>query len=112
MKDTFRFNKKRKHYCYVFKVTNGRCLNILLTTDPEAKRKDHKRTRIVKNIRLYRHPNPNSNITAYLYNHRPYNDSVDSLDNKKLKWGWDINDKRKVKRMKKYDKYNKKADEL
>ena len=107
MKDTFRYNKKRKHYCYVFKVINGRCLNILLTTDSETKRKDHKREKIVKNIKLFKHPNPNSSVVSYIYNHRPYNDSVDCLDEKTLKWEWDINDKRKVKRMKNYDKHNK-----
>ena len=109
MKDTFRFNKKRKHYAYIFKIIDGFCLNILLTTDFESIRKDHKRTKLVKNIRLFKHPNPNSHIEVYIYNHAPYYDAIGSFDDKRLKWKWDINDKRKVKRMKKYNKNYRKS---
>lgn len=111
MKDKFRFNKKRKHYSYIFKVKNGYCLNILLTTEPSSKQKKHKKERIIRNIRLYKHPNRNSAIEVFIYNHSPYRDSEKSFDSKNLNWIWDVNDKRKVKRMKKYNKYygNKKS---
>ena len=111
MKDKFLFNKKRKHYSYIFKIRNGYCLNILLTTEAESKQKKHKKEKIVRNIRLYRHPNKNSVVEVFIYNHPPYNDHESSFDEKILKWSWDINDKRKVKRMKKYKKYfgNKKS---
>ena len=66
---------------------------------------------MVKNIKLYRHPNKKSVLQVFIYNHSPYKDNVESFASKNLNWFWDINDKRKVKRMKKYNKYyvNKKS---
>ena len=106
MKNVFRYNKKRKHYAYIYKVMNGYCLNIILTTQPYSKHIKHKKCVMIKNIRLYKHPNPNNqkNI-AFIYNHSPYLDKLESLDKKELKWSWNKNDKRKVKRIKKYKKY-------
>ena len=49
MKDKFLYNKKRKHYSYIFKVKKGYCLNILLTTDAESKQKKHKKEKIIRN---------------------------------------------------------------
>lgn len=54
---------------------------------------------------MYKHPNKNSIVEVFIYNHSPYNDQESSFDKKILNWAWDINDKRKVKRMKKYKKY-------
>ena len=103
----FRYNKRRKHYSYSFKKNNLRVKNILLTSKPV--RKEHLDTK--ENIKLYKHPNKNSVVEVYIYNHSPYNDQESSFDKKRLNWAWDINDKRKVKRMKKYKKYygNKKS---
>lgn len=105
-KSEFKFNKKRKHYSYIFKAMNGYCLNILLTTDSESRQKKHKKVIMVKNIQLFRHPNKNSKVKAFIYNHPPYLDNEKSFDKKLLNWSWDKNDKRKVKRMKKYKKCN------
>ena len=105
MKDTFRFNKKRKHYAYIFKIKNGYCLNILLTTQSKSIHKKHGKTKVVNNIKVYKHPNSKiSNVVIYIYNHSPYVDSLESFSRKELDWIWDINDKRNVKRMKKYKK--------
>lgn len=114
MKDKFLYNKKRKHYSYIFKVRNGYCLNILLTTEAESKQKKHKKEKIVNNIKLYKYPNKNSILKVFIYNRSPCNDHESSFDKKVLNGIWDVNDKRKVKRMKKYKKYyvNKKVDEL
>lgn len=108
MKDKFRFNKKRKHYSYIFKIINGYCSNILLTTKTESIHKKHGKTKLIKNIKLYKHPNSKMNDTVvFIYNHPPYIDAVESFDCKKLNWKWNANDKRIIKRLKKYRKYKK-----
>ena len=99
----FRWNKKRKHYAYLFKDLGDKCLNIVLTTKP---------TRVVKgkekrNIKLFRHPNPNSIKNAYI-NPFIYVDSMSSFYDIIYKWHFDKNDKRTIKRMKaKWRKYKK-----
>ena len=106
MKNTFRYNKKRKHYAYIFKAIDGYCSNILITTKSQSLQKKKGKSIVIKNVRLFRHPNPNeSNLVVFIYNHPPYRDPYVSFENKKLKWSWDINDKRKIKRFKKYKKY-------
>ena len=108
MKDKFRYNKKRKHYSYIFKIKNGYCSNILLTTQSESTHRKHGKTKIIRNIKLYKHPNSRKdNVIVFIYNHPPYVDAMESFDNKKLDWKWNVNDKRKIKRMKKYKKYRK-----
>ena len=95
----FRYNKRRKHYSYSFKKRGSRVINILLTSKPD--RREH--LDFKKNVKLYKHPNPNSNKEAYLI---PivYNDDEASFDSKELKWEFHPNDKRKVKRIKKRKK--------
>ena len=92
----FRFNKKRKHYAYLFKIMGTKIKNILISSKP---------TRIVvgkakKNIKLFRHPNPKSMVTIYLIPY-VYFDSMDSFGDKLYPWKFDKNDKRVVKRLKK-----------
>ena len=74
-------------------------MNFVLTSKPY--RKEHKR--IKKNIRLYRNPNPNNGSDSYLIP-IAYHDNADSFDKRILKWSFDSNDKRKIKRLKKYRK--------
>ncbi len=107
MKNTFKYNKKRKHYSYIFKIKKGYCINILLTTKFESKQKKHGKEMIVRNIKLFKHPNNKSTTVVYIYNHSPYFDSFSSFDRKTLNWFWNKNDKRKVKRFKKYKKNKK-----
>ena len=108
MKNKFRYNKKRKHYSYIFKIVNGFCLNILLTTQPESIHKKHGKIIKIRNIKLHMHPNHRrSNTIVFIYNHQPYIDAIESFDCKQLDWEWDVNDKRKVKRFKKYWIYKK-----
>ncbi len=92
----FRYNKRRKHYSYLFKDAGQRRKNIVLTTKPY--RKEH--SKLKKNVKLYKRPNPNSDKQAYVV---PivYNDDADSFDEKRLNWKFHPNDKRKVKRIKK-----------
>jgi len=95
----FRFNKRRKHYSYSFNKKKFKTENILLTSKPT--RKEHLDIR--KNVKLYKHPNPNSSKEVYLI---PiiYRDNESSFDSKELKWNFHPNDKRKVKRIKKHRK--------
>ncbi len=90
----FRYNKRRKHYSYVFKDMGHYRKNILLSSKPIMK----KHGRGKKNIKLYKHPNPNSNKEVYLI---PiiFLDSFDAFETKKARWRFDKNDKRKVKRI-------------
>ena len=92
----FRYNKRRKHYAYLFKDIGVFRKNILLSSKAYRKWKG----KLKKNILLFRHPNKNSSKTVYVI---PiiYIDSIDCFDVKKLKWCFDINDKRKIKRLKK-----------
>ena len=106
MKDTFRYNKKRKHYAYIFRIRNDYCFNILLSTKEYTVKNKHGVKRNVKNIKLYKHPNPlKGTIAVYIIKNKPYIDKKESFSSDVLKWVWDINDKRKIKRMKKYKKY-------
>ncbi len=95
----FRYNKKRKHYAYLFKDVGSKRLNIILSSKPF--RKEHKRMK--KNVILTHHPNPNSNKQVFLV---PivYKDEIICFDSKVLKWVFHRNDKRKIKRLKKYHK--------
>ena len=95
----FRYNKKRKHYAYLFKTIGSKRLNLILSSKPF--RKEHRR--IKRNIALYKHPNPNANKQAFII---PivYKDEIISFDYKVLKWFFHRNDKRKIKRLKKYHK--------
>ena len=95
----FRYNKKRKHYSYLFKAFGSRRKNIVLTTKPY--RVEH--NKLKKNVELYKHPNNNSDKKVYVV---PiiYNDDESSFDSKRLNWSFDQNDKRRIKRIKKYHK--------
>ena len=92
----FRYNKKRKHYAYLFKDVGSRRKNIVLT----SKEFRVYRKKIKRNIKLYKHPNPNSLKVVYVIPY-VYVDSLSSFDNKNLNWKFHPNDKRKIKRIKK-----------
>ena len=102
----FRWNKKRKHYSYLFKDAGGFVLNIVITTKPN--RVVH--GRIKKNIRLFKHPNPNSLKTAYVIPF-VYVDKLSSFFEKIYSWNFDKNDKRIIKRIK-HSFINKKKSQL
>ena len=95
----FRYNKRRKHYSYLFKRTGSKRKNVILSSKPV--RYHHGKAR--NNIKLYKHPNPNSSKQVYLI---PiiYNDDISSFEENKSKWKFHPNDKRKVKRIKKNHK--------
>lgn len=92
----FRWNKKRRHFVYIFKDIGDLRLNIIITTKPV--RIVHSKTKA--NVRLYKHPNPNSKKTAYIIPYI-YIDHLTCFFEKRYRWKFDINDKRKIKRIKK-----------
>lgn len=94
----FRYNKKRRHYSYVFKDVGSFRKNIILST---KKYRTH-HGKIKNNILLYKHPS-GKDIETYIIP-LVYVDSDNSFDKKKLNWNFDKNDKRKIKRIKKHKK--------
>ena len=91
----FRWNKKRKHYAYLFKDCGKQVFSIVISTKPY--RMMHGKAKA--NIKLVRHPNPNCLKTAYLIPY-VYVDELLSFFDKVYRWNFDKNDKRKVKRIK------------
>ena len=105
----FRWNKKRKHYAYLHKDIGDFCKNILLTSKPKVFKKRNGKIKVVfNNVRLYAHPNPNKQknldgvSTEYYVIPKNYVDSITSFDEHVFEdWNFDVNDKRKIKRIKK-----------
>ena len=98
----FRFNKKRKHYAYLFKDLGTKRKNILISSKPiMIRKKNKKKQRIQNNVPLYHHPNPKKEGNYFLIPFY-YVDEIDSFDIYVYKnWQFHKNDKRKVKRIKK-----------
>lgn len=98
-KSEFRYNKKRKHYSYLFKDIGQLRKNLLLSS--KQTRKHHGKRK--KNVKLYRHPNKKIAKESFII---PliYIDDIRSFDSKILNWAFDKNDKRKIKRIKKKKK--------
>ena len=104
----FRYNKKRKHYAYIFKAHGFKRKNILISSKPLMIEKKHKKnrlkTKITINIILYRHPNPSKEGSYYVIP-KIYVDDITAFDSVVLKkWTFDKNDKRKIKRIKRIKK--------
>ena len=89
----FRYNKKRKHYSYIFKKMGLKRKNILITSKPVMLEKKHKnnriKTKMTINVVLFCHPNHSKKGQFYLIP-RVYIDYVDSFDDVVLKkWHFD-----------------------
>ena len=92
----FRYNRKRKHYSYLFQDIDSKRKIIILSS--KAYRKEHKKMK--RNVKLFKNPNPNNQNDSYLIP-KIYVDDISSFDERKLKWSFHRNDKRKVKRIQK-----------
>lgn len=101
----FRWNKKRKHYAYLFKDLGDYRKNILLHSENSSFKsiKNNKQKEFIRNHTiLYRHPNPNKRLEEkYYVENRIYIDHKSSFDERIYSWNWHPNDKRKIKRIKK-----------
>ena len=96
----FRYNKKRKHYSYLYKKKGDYRQNILISTKPTVEEKKFGKKKTIKNVPLHKHPNPNSTKSGYVVTRR-YTDHKNSFAEKTYDWKFDRNDKRKIKRIKK-----------
>ena len=97
----FKWNKKRKHYAYSHKKRGSKEENILITSKRYIKKHKKGKERVVsENIPLNRHPDKNKHGQFYVIP-RNYLDDSTSFDSKVYDWKWDVNDKRKIKRIKK-----------
>ena len=94
----FRWNKKRQHYSYLFKQCGDLRKNILLSTKPKVI--DKRKSKEADNVKLYKHPNPNSNKEVYAIP-RVYLDHYSSFDNRTYNWNFHNFDKRNIKKIKK-----------
>lgn len=95
----FRYNLKSKHYAYIYGSKGLYRKNITISTKPYYKEKlKNGSYKYHKNIRLYKHPNSNSNKEVYLIPKRKLTHK-DKFYKRKLKWKFHIFDKRKVKRI-------------
>ena len=104
----FRWNKKRKHYAYLFKDVGDYRKNILLHSDPTKKEswkklpKSKKKEFYKQHTSLYRHPNANKpKDEKFFVENRVYLDHKKSFHERVYPWKWNVNDKRKIKRIKK-----------
>ena len=104
----FRWNKKRKHYAYLFKDDGCKCKNILISSKPVMiEKKNRSKKRVTPNIPLFHHPNHKKEGRFYII---PiiYCDYFSSFDDKRYNgWCFDKNDKRMIKRLKKRIRYKK-----
>ena len=97
----FRYNKKRKHYSYLFKDVGTKRKCILISSKSiMVIKKNRGGKKIIKNILLFHHPNANKEGIFYLIP-KIYIDEIICFDERIYQWFWDKNDKRKVKRIKK-----------
>ena len=98
----FRWNKKRKHYAYIYKDIALKRKNILISSKSIMIIKKNKGGKqIIKNVPLYHHPNKCKEGSFYLIP-KTYIDDLTSFDNHiYINWRFHKNDKRKVKRIKK-----------
>lgn len=98
----FRWNKKRKHYSYLFKDNGQKRMNFLLHTKGflEIKRKNGK-IKQINFIPLTKRPDGKDGPTIYI---EPKIYLDETFSDKKYPWNFDVNDKRKIKRLKKQKK--------
>lgn len=97
----FRYNKRRKHYSYIFKKEGDYRKNLLLSTKPERKKKKKGKTKTIKNVSLYKHPNPNKPEEKQYIITKIYKDDKSNFSNRRLSdWQFHSYDKRKIKKIK------------
>ena len=101
----FRWNKKRKHYAYLFKDCGDYRKNLLIHSNKSFEKcSNHKEQKLFrqKHTRLCKHPNSKKeSIDSYWIENRIYVDHKTSFESRIYKWNWHLNDKRKIKRLKK-----------
>lgn len=95
----FRYNRKRKHYSYIYRHLGNYRRNLLISTKPVRKIKNNGKVKTIKNIELEKHPNPNSNKKVFIIN-KSYTDHKNVFDYNLKNWKFYKIDRLKVKRIK------------
>ena len=97
----FRYNKKRKHYSYIYKFKGDDRYNLLLSSKPKREVKKNGKKKYIDNARLTKHPNPNKpNEKSYLMTKR-YIDDKNDFGKQSKNWLFSPIDRIKIKRIKK-----------
>lgn len=98
----FRYNRKRKHYAYIYGKKGDLRKNLLLSFSPTRKVKKRNGTKkVVKNVKLQRNPNPLVNEPTYVMTKR-CTDHKDKFGEKVFTdWSFSPDDRRVIKRLKK-----------
>lgn len=96
----FRYNRRKKHFSYIFGAKGNKRKHILLSSKSTRKKKRNGKYYEKNNVKLFKHPNPNKNDPSYVIP-KIYYDDISSFDDVKSTWQFDKNDKRKIKRIKK-----------
>ena len=95
----FRYNKRRQHYSYIYGRKNNQLKNLLLSSKSYRKvKKRNGRYKIVNNVQLQRHPNPNCKEKEYVMTKKSLDYPYD-FGRKLSNWSFDVNYKRKIKRL-------------
>lgn len=97
----FRYNKKRKHYSYIFGQKGNKRKNVLLTSKQKRKKKKKGKYKYYENVKLHEHPNPNKKGELQYVIPKIEYDDISSFDEVKSSWKFHLYDRRKIKRIKK-----------
>lgn len=98
----FRYNRRRKHYSYIFKRSKGKYYNLLLSSKPTEVKTREKRTVVYNNVSLTAHPNPNkSNEKQWIVPKVRKDKDFEKTFGKQLSWSFHPQDKWKIKKIKK-----------
>ena len=96
----FRYNKKRKHFSYIFGRKGNLRKNLLLTSKPIKKIKRKKGKYIEKkNVKLYQNPDPNDYSDSYVIP-KVYCDDESSFGRLKSNWRFHTYDRLVIKKIK------------
>ena len=95
-KQEFRYNKRRGHYSYIYAEDGDNRKNLLLSTKENKKVNRKGKVHIVDNVKLDKHPNPNSNKDVWVMTRRFVDNKKAFSKNAYKNWKFTKSDKMKV----------------
>ena len=95
-REEFRYNKRRGHYSYIYDEDGDNRKNLLLSTKPTRKTKSGGKEYSAKNIKLDKHPNPNSNKDVWVMTRRFVDNKKAFSKNAYKNWKFTKSDKMKI----------------
>ena len=97
----FRYNRRRKHFSYIFGKNGNSRKHILISSKSKRKIKNKNgKYKVKDNVKLFKHPNPLKKDDSYVIPDILYDD-ISTFDEVKKTWKFHKYDKRKIKRIKK-----------